>query len=329
MTTRRGFTLIELLVVIAIIGILIALLLPAVQAAREAARVAHCANNFKQVGLAMHNYHDAFDCFPQGTTHHWSTNYEGFGWGLRLLPFMEQKPPFERIDFTDDGFCGSAPVNGRGVDGVVIPVYRCPSSPCPPLVSNWNGAMRMHAGTLVAIAGAIPDFSGKNRTDPSSWPPEYQHAWNGVLFAHSNVRMGDISNGTSNVVCVGETSDWGSHPSNPGRDYDCRGMFPHGFIIGADRPAPHRPAPDRRVFTTTVINTRPLGSKICVGAQYANASSGGTNYDNNIPIQSAHLGGAHLLFTDGSVQFLSESIKFDLFKLLAIRDSGVVKEKGW
>ena len=328
MTTKRGFTLIELLVVIAIIGILIALLLPAVQTAREAARVMKCANNFRQVGLALHNYHDTYGCFPQGTTHHWSTNYEGFGWGLRLLPFMEQKAPFERIDFADDGFCGSAPQNGRMVTGVVIPVYRCPSSPCPPLVSNWNGQLQMHAGTLVAIAGAIPDVSG-NRTDPSSFPPEARHAWNGVLFAHSSVKIGDISDGTSNVVCVGETSDWGRHPGNPARNYDCRGMFPHGYMIGADRPSPQKPAPDRRVFTTTVINTRPLGSKICVGAQYADASSGGTNYDNNIPIQSAHLGGAHLLFTDGSVHFLSEKIRFDLFKLLAIRDSGVVKNKAW
>ena len=256
-------------------------------------------------------------------------DYEGFGWGLRLLPYMEEKAPFERIDFGDDGFCGSAPYNGRMVTGIVIPAYRCPSSPCPPLVSNWNGPSLMHAGTLVGIAGAIPDLSGKDRTDPKSFGPAYRHAWNGVLFAHSNIRISDISDGTTNVVCVGETSDWGHHPGNPARNYDCRGMFPHGFMIGADRRSPSQPAPDRRVFTTTVINTRPLGSKFCEGAQYASASSGGTNYDNNIPIQSAHTGGAHLLFCDGSVHFLSESIQFDLLKLLAIRDSGIVKDKVW
>jgi len=321
---RHGFTLVELLVVIAIIGILIALLLPAVQAAREAARRLQCSNNFKQVGLALHNYHSANRCFPPGTTHHESTNYEGFGWGLRLLPYLEEENVFDRIDFGDDGYCGSAPSNGQVVDGVVVSAYTCPSSPCPPLVPNWNSRFQMHAGTVVGIAGAIPDVGG-NRTDPESYAPTDRHAWNGVLFAHSSVRIGHITDGTTNVVVVGETSDWGHHPSNPSAKYDCRGMFPHGYMIGADRQKPDVPAPDPRVFTTTVIHTRPLGSKFCEGGRYANASSGGTNYDNNIPIQSAHPGGAHLLFCDGSVHFLTESIDFTLFKLLAIRDSGEVK----
>ena len=184
---------------------------------------------------------------------------------------------------------------------------------------------RIHIGSMVGIAGAIGDPTADTRHDtfPEQWK---NHAWNGVLFAHSNVRVADIKDGTTNVIVVGETSDWGRHPADPVRPYDCRGMFPHGWWIGADRESPSQAAPDRRVFTTTVINTRPLGTKICDDADFATSSNVGTNYDNQIPIQSAHPGGAFLLFGDGSVHFLSESLDFDLFKLLAIRDSREVKQ---
>jgi prepilin-type N-terminal cleavage/methylation domain-containing protein len=323
----RAFTLVELLVVIAIIGILIALLLPAVQAAREAARRMQCSNNFKQVGLALHNYHSTYGVFPPGTTHHSSTNYEGWGWGVRLLPYMEQANVFDRIDFGDDGFVGSTNSNNKTLmNGTSVPMYTCPSSPCPQFRGSdaWNQGHDINIGTMVGIAGAIGDPTNDPRHDNSSnqWA---NHAWNGVLHAHSRVSIATIRDGTTNVFMVGETSDWGRHPSNPGQEYDCRGMFPHGWWIGADRQSPESAAGDARVFTTTVINTRPLGTKVCEGANFANASSAGTNYDNQVPIQAAHTGGAFLLFCDGSVHFLSESIDFDLFKLLAIRDSGQVK----
>src|SRR3954470_16964481 len=91
---RRGFTLIELLVVIAIIGVLIALLLPAVQQAREAARRAQCSNNLKQLGLGLHNYHDAFKCFPPG-----SVVDKFWGWQSLLLPYMEQNQTYDGLNF--------------------------------------------------------------------------------------------------------------------------------------------------------------------------------------------------------------------------------------
>ena len=92
---RRGFTLVELLVVIAIIGILVALLLPAIQAAREAGRRSSCQNNLKQIGIAAQNFHDINGTFPPGMTDDDTNN---FGWGAYLLPFMEQKPLYDRID---------------------------------------------------------------------------------------------------------------------------------------------------------------------------------------------------------------------------------------
>ena len=132
---RKGFTLVELLVVIAIIGILIALLLPAVQAAREAARRSQCANNFKQVGVAMHNYHSAHKCFPVGMyaiplTPNPSEFY--FGWGVYLLPFMEQRELYDDIDFSAmwsyfDEHTGAR--RNRTISNTKITGFLCPAIP--------------------------------------------------------------------------------------------------------------------------------------------------------------------------------------------------------
>lgn len=322
----KGFTLVELLVVITIIGILIGLLLPAVQAAREAARRLQCSSNFKQVGLALHNYNSAHNCFPQGTTNSLEPNFEGFSWATRLLPYLEQQNIFDRINWKSNGFVGSSPSNAAVVNHLVVPAYDCPSSPCKQMSTYKNEGYSLQIGAMVGIAGAIPDVGSRNRCDFSSLPPANRHAWNGILFGQSNVTIGDISDGTSNVVCVGETSDSGQLAGSPGTPYDCRGMYPHGWLIGADRVAPQTASTaDPRVFTTTVIHTRSLNSKMCEAGAASGANAEGTNYDDNLPVQSAHPGGAHLLFCDGSVQFLHEDIAFDLFKSLAIRDSGVVK----
>ncbi|MCI0360112.1 MAG: DUF1559 domain-containing protein [Planctomycetaceae bacterium] len=121
---RRGFTLVELLVVIAIIGVLVALLLPAVQAAREAARRSSCGNNLKQIGLSLHNYHDTQGTFPATT---------GFtrGWGLipMMLPYIEQAPLHATMDFTRQVLC-----NNKAVLEARIPVLRCPSDPLPSIL---------------------------------------------------------------------------------------------------------------------------------------------------------------------------------------------------
>lgn len=325
MRRRSGFTLIELLIVIAIIGILIAMLLPAVNGVREAARKTQCANNFKQVGLALQSYHEAKGSFPPGTTHHTSPNLEGFSWCVWILPFMEQQNVFDRIDFSDDGWVGSSPPNAIAVANVNIDTFNCPSSPATRMLKYDPAATTYEPyqiGDMVGIAGAI--IPGDDRADPVSYLPANRHAWNGVLFGGGTVKFSHIRDGATNVMMVGETSDWGRNPGLPGQVYDCRGQFPAGWMMGADRQKPDTAAPDRRVFNTTIINTHPLGSKVCDGGQNPDFSVG-HNYDNNTPIQAAHPGGAHVLFCDGSVHFLPESIDFDLLKLLAVRDSGEVK----
>lgn len=339
---RHGFTLVELLVVIAIIGILVGLLLPAVQSARESARRSQCLNNFKQVGLALHNHHSANEFFPKGSTDGPMVlsppykNGEGWSWAAYILPYIEQNAPYSKIDFTDTGFINQSQASNQDVMlEVLVPNFNCPSSPCPvwsdPYASGGasSGDGPHQSISMTAIGGAM--VPGDSRVDPASMGAAYRHAWNGVLFAHSQIRIADVRDGTTNVMMVGETSDYGEY--SDGRTIDIRGSFPHGFWIGGDRKTADAASPtwDYRCFNTTVINTHPLNSKLVsdlglFGSGLFGYAEAGINYNNNIPIQSAHAGGAFVLFCDGSVQFVNESIQFDLFKLMAVRDSGEVKE---
>jgi len=335
MSTTAGFTLVELLVVIAIIGVLVALLLPAIQAAREAARRSACQNNFKQVGLALHNYESAFGRLPPGTTDHESPNNEGYSWAVHLLRYIEQGTIYDQIDFSDDGYVGTtSPQNQELMNGTAVETFVCPSSSLPQFTDAWNGDHQVHVGHMVAIAGAIPPNVDEIPTEEWRWDPTAMnprtanraHAWNGVLFAQSDVRIGQITDGTTHVMCIGETSGATTFEGRLDIQFDCRGMFPHGWWIGADRTKLKDWSGDVRVFNTTYINFRPLGTKVCTGGAAGHRRAPGTNYDNEVPIQAAHPGGAHVVMCDGSVQFLSDSIDFGLYRRLAIRDSGETKQ---
>ena len=197
MRRTTGFTLVELLVVIAIIGILIALLLPAVQAAREAARRMQCANNFKQLGLALHNYHATWSSFPCGSTQ-LSKGKERFGhaWPVFLLPYLEQQNLYDNFKWGQNGFIASNK-NAKHFDNVNFSQMFCPSSPYPRFTNGRNavgdgGGTRIFIGTVVGIAGAIPDVEGRARHDSSDVEPESRHAWNGTLFANGAVRIADL-----------------------------------------------------------------------------------------------------------------------------------------
>ena len=156
-TLKRGFTLIELLVVIAIIAILIALLLPAVQQAREAARRTQCKNNLKQIGLALHNYHDVHNGFPMGNM---IPGTHGPTAWVAMLPFIEQAPLFNQINFSAAGSwwfgSGAASVNAATFSGKKIPGYICPSMTLVTMRSPYgtpaNSPMR---GSYVLLEGAV------------------------------------------------------------------------------------------------------------------------------------------------------------------------------
>ncbi len=190
---RRGFTLVELLVVIAIIGILIALLLPAVQAAREAARRAQCTNHMKQIGLAVHNYHDTFKSVPSGFVVR--GNQPAFGWGTLILPFIEQQPLFDQLAPTTRTVADVAATDPALLQ-TIISEYRCPSDTTADLTDRGgppNGyPMEIGTSNYVASFG----WGGANFDDGR-----------GLVARNSSFKFRDILDGTSNTVAASEREE--------------------------------------------------------------------------------------------------------------------------
>jgi prepilin-type N-terminal cleavage/methylation domain-containing protein/prepilin-type processing-associated H-X9-DG protein len=227
---RPGFTLIELLVVIAIIAILIGLLLPAVQKVREAAARMKCQNNLKQMGLALHNYHDVFGFFPTAgsadgkplSSGPWTFSGEGTNWMIHTMPYIEQMSLYNKLTFKGDSGWTNQPgdVNGSAYNnvtlsaGIVLQLYRCPSDPKNPLVGNGSnvpGGVQVTRPSYVAIAGAVDrlDQGGlfrENRMTTSGWAPDFGlTAWGGVVVpGFSRVTMTTIADGTSNTMVISE-----------------------------------------------------------------------------------------------------------------------------
>jgi prepilin-type N-terminal cleavage/methylation domain-containing protein/prepilin-type processing-associated H-X9-DG protein len=198
MDRRRvsGFTLVELLVVIAIIGILVGLLLPAVQSAREAARRMSCSNNLKQLGLALHNYESTYKKFPMG-----GTLDSDFSVQARLLPFLEQSNLQNLLDFTQPAFTGgfSAKIpNPAFAPAFALPlsVFLCPSDPAPSV-------------TTVSVSGSTYSYGGNNymASFGSGTRTNNDFRWrtDGIVYQHSAVRIGELTDGTSNTVAFSES----------------------------------------------------------------------------------------------------------------------------
>ena len=289
----RGFTLIELLVVIAIIAILIALLLPAVQQAREAARRSSCKNNFKQVGLALQNYHDTYTVFPIGAgISGGCSGYSGahmFSWGTRILPYLDQANIYNNLNFSGSTPFFPANFSNTTCLNPVVP-FLCPSNPQPDTIVNKNGA----------FAGALPD--GMPRTDMGgvadsvSWKCNSgsgvrpTSVGNGVLYAISKVRMRDIIDGSSNTLMVGEITGSLASSGLNGNSYTGYDVFDTSSGINS-------------------IETVPGGGTFAFRPQ---------------GFSSYHVGGCHFVFGDGSVHFLSENIDQGTLTALTTRAGGEV-----
>jgi len=259
--SRKAFTLIELLVVIAIIGILIGLLVPAVQQVRESANRTMCLNNLKQIGIALHNYHDSKKVLPPGAPSDippWTDRVSGgwgSGWMVLILPYLDQSPIMSAWTYAYPSSAGSATLtygysakynvlNRALINNITIPVYRCPSTNFPNQFSRaWGlygpGGTAMMADYM-GIAGAVDGMGVvEKRTwpNPANLPPSSTASTfagivsaGGVLFSQSRVRLLQITDGTSNQMLVAECGQMITFAD--GNRYDLRPGGDLGFTAG-------------------------------------------------------------------------------------------------
>lgn len=293
---RRGFTLIELLVVIAIIAILIALLLPAVQQAREAARRSQCKNNLKQLGVALHNYHDVHSTFPPGwvgvVNRQPNVGGEGgFSWGTMILPYIDQAPLYNQFNFTlaMDVAPNRALLNQR------LSVFQCPSDPKPDtfMAEDRNGAQfEMATANYAGVFGTV-ELDDCYTVSPGTAPlsAQGQCLSNGIFYHNSKVKIRDITDGTSNTLMVGERTTYNDPVEGP-----WYGTWSGALPLADDAPA------------------RVIGHA-------EHLPNGGDHAED---FGSFHVGGAHFILGDGHVRFLSENMSQEIFEALGTRAGGEV-----
>ncbi len=302
---RSGFTLVELLVVIAIIGVLVALLLPAVQAAREAARRSQCVNNLKQLGLAMQNYHSAHGSFPAGVAvkipencRGGGTDCRGFPMNVILMPYFEQgviEEAFGGFYGKEWGWIAWIQDIDNLVDDAIpdtpVSTYICPSN------SRWEDypQRKDYYGVVGGVVSVVPT--------QGTWGFVYN---DGVMYPNSYTRIGEITDGTSNTFAVGEVVH--AHPFGMGPGYGTSGG-PTNWWIGAHVNGSN---PDVQSYGRSLLSTlNPINSQLPIPLAVTDG--------NEVPFGSDHPGGAQFVYCDGHVAFIQDAIDINVYQWLSSR----------
>jgi prepilin-type N-terminal cleavage/methylation domain-containing protein len=328
---RRAFTLVELLVVIAVIGILIALLLPAVQAARESARRVQCQNHFKQIGLALHNYHTAAQQFPPGTISN-PDPATGAVYGrpprttyiVHLMPYLDQAAVYNKIDFVNlpvaPGLCWFG--NNAEATAAIIPVLYCPS--------DGTGGLTKTCGLIGGdanrpaphfLSNYMAFFSGPTVAYIDTSDRKYRAAFG----LNRGARFADITDGSSSTMLMGEYLT--------GSTSDYRGFIWSDKAGGSQiwtELSPNSPLPDRLSPSTPPppLATKPWCKDLpewnlpCTNG--ISESAGLANLDHTAAARSRHPGGVHVLLGDGAVRFVQSAIDLNTWRMLATIGGGEV-----
>ena len=294
----RGFTLIELLVVLSIIGLLVALLLPAVQSAREAARRGQCVNNLKQIGLALHNYEGVQRTLPPGYVSAFDASGNdlgpGWGWASMILPQMEQSPTFSSINFSS----GIESPSNQTARVVLVRGFLCPSDRVEP---SWPAVDRdLLTGSPRTLICQIASSNYVGMNGVSEPGPDGE----GLFFRDSNIAFRDITDGLSQTIAVGE------------RSHRLGGATWTGAVTGAllfDE--------DGDSIGTPSLETSPgmiLGHS-------GEGSGPGANRSETNQFYGAHATrGVNFLFADGHVSFLKSTVNYKDYVALSTRSGGEV-----
>ena len=321
---KRGFTLVELLVVIAIIGVLVALLLPAIQAAREAAQRADCTNRLRQIALAGHNYHDAFTVLPPGALVYTGaegrlrqgrpeggTINSGASWLVMLLPYLEQEALHDQFDFSAR-FPGRYNLRHQSYNGQFMfnpfPAVRCPSDGR----TGREGSVTNYVACMGGGCSVRTDGACAPEIPIARWEGGPGRLWfdNGVFIVNRAIRLTDIDDGTSNTYMLGETINM----RNPGQS------GPHAGPVGDNYPS-WAAGIDLRGGQWSSSQTL-ISASLPINAPAPDPTDSG--FYMRI-FSSAHPGGCNMALADGSVRFMSETMNLDVHRLLGARDSGEPK----